>query len=125
MYTLSSVARHHFPAARGGDDAAYVLDLHRTAGGGLVSTTSDQRLTLLDAARLGGDGGAAASWALPHGDGGVAALRALDGLVCTAGADGSAAVWDVRSAGAGARVAYFRGERAAARGAAAADGSAR
>ncbi|KAJ6442642.1 WD domain-containing protein [Purpureocillium lavendulum] len=108
MYTLSNVARHHFPSADG--DAVYVLDLHRTAAG-LASITSDQRLTLLDPARFGGGGsGAASSWALAHG-GGVSALRVFDGpagLVCTAGEDGGVAVWDLRAAGDAAKVAQFK-----------------
>ncbi|ODA79509.1 hypothetical protein RJ55_05102 [Drechmeria coniospora] len=103
MYTLSNVARHHFS----GTEDVYVLDLHRTSAG-LAAITSDQQLTLLDPTQFGG-GGPAASWQVEHGN--VTTLRVFDadnGLVCTAGEDGSVGVWDLRSRGPGARVAQFK-----------------
>ncbi|PNY23782.1 WD repeat-containing protein [Tolypocladium capitatum] len=103
MYALSNVASHHFS----GPDDVYVLDLHRTAAG-LAAITSDQRLSLLDPARLGA-GAVTASWAAEeHGT--LTALRVFDGgqaLVCTAGGNGSVGVWDLRLRGPAARVARF------------------
>ncbi|KAI9163143.1 Mitochondrial carrier protein [Paramyrothecium foliicola] len=103
MYTLSNVETCRF--GRG----EYVLDVRRTAAG-LAATSSDQMLSLLDPARL--TPGPVNSLPVRHG-GGVAALRVFDwagSLVCTAGDDGSVAVWDLRQGAAKAEVARFTGE---------------
>lgn len=90
MYTLREAASFHIPDT-------YVLDVANTPRG-LLSLSSDHRLSLLRHDL----GGAVTSVATGHGVMGVVG----DGVVCTAGEDGSVSVWDMR---AGGRVAGFQG----------------
>ncbi|KHN94553.1 WD40 repeat-like-containing domain protein [Metarhizium album ARSEF 1941] len=103
MYTLANIATQRFS----GPEETYVLGVDRTEAG-LAAISSDQQLTLLSPARLGG--GAVASWQTQHGS--LTSLRVLDAsrsLACTAGEDGTVSVWDLRLRGAAARVAQFSG----------------
>ena len=101
MYNLSNIDTHRF--ARG---SVYVTEVARTANG-LACISSDQRLSLLDPTRLSLE--PVSSWETTHGN--VSALRVLDGgMACTAGEDGTVAVWDLKIRGAGAKVAQFKGE---------------
>lgn len=102
MYTLANLDSHRF--ARG---TVYVTEIARTAAG-LAAITTDNALSLLDPTRL--SVGPIASWQTEHGAS-VTALRVLDGgLACTAGEDGTVAVWDLKMKGASAKVAQFKGE---------------
>ncbi|KFG82962.1 hypothetical protein MANI_022579 [Metarhizium anisopliae] len=101
MYTLTNIATHRFS----GPEETYVLDVDRTEAG-LVTISSDQHLSLLRPARL--PDGPVASWQTQHGN--LTSLRVFDGsssLVCTAGEDGTVAVWDLRLRGDQARAAQF------------------
>ncbi|KAF4985556.1 hypothetical protein FDECE_16475 [Fusarium decemcellulare] len=85
----------------------YVLDIHRTSAG-LASISSDQFLSLLDPTRLS----AGPLRRLPTEHGNLTTLRVFDGndsLVCTAGENGTVAVWDLRQ---GTRVAQFQASQA-------------
>lgn len=104
MYTLTNIATHRFS----GPEETYVLDVDRTEAG-LVTISSDQHLSLLGPARLAD--GPVASWNTQHGN--LTSLRVFDGsssLVCTAGEDGTVAVWDLRLRGDQARAAQFNGK---------------
>lgn len=104
MYTLTNIATHRFS----GPEETYVLDVDRTEAG-LVTISSDQHLSLLRPARLAD--GPVASWKTQHGN--LTSLRVFDGsssLVCTAGEDGTVAVWDLRLRGDQARAAQFNGK---------------
>ncbi|VUC35828.1 unnamed protein product [Clonostachys rosea] len=95
MYTLTTTDEHRF-----GSDV-YVLDLLRTPTGGLVSISSDQKLSLLDPASL--RKGPVSSFQTDHGN--LTTLRLFgDNVVCTAGENGNVGVWDLR---AGAQVVQF------------------
>ncbi|KAK7218024.1 hypothetical protein V2G26_006027 [Clonostachys chloroleuca] len=95
MYTLTTTDEHHF-----GSDV-YVLDLVRTAAGGLASISSDQKLSLLEPRSL--SNGPVSSFQTDHGN--LTALRLFgDNVVCTAGENGNVGVWDLR---AGAQVVQF------------------
>ncbi|EGX89415.1 WD domain protein [Cordyceps militaris CM01] len=86
-------------------EPVYVTEITCTAAG-LAAISTDNALTLLDPARL--SAGPVATWQTAHGAS-VTALRVLDGaLVCTAGEDGTVAVWDLRINGAGAKVTQFK-----------------
>lgn len=83
----------------------YVLDIHRTSVG-LASISSDQFLSVLDPARLS----AGPVRRLPTDHGNLTTLRVFDSnaaLVCTAGENGTVAVWDLRQ---GANVVQFQGK---------------
>jgi WD40 repeat protein len=98
MYTLTTTDEHRF-----GSDV-YVLDLLRTPPGGLVSISSDQKLSLLNPASL--SKGPVSSFQTDHGN--LTALRLFgDNVVCTAGENGNVGVWDLR---AGAQVVQFASE---------------
>ncbi|EEY17622.1 WD repeat-containing protein [Verticillium alfalfae VaMs.102] len=101
MYMLAPVAGHRFT----GRDEVYVLDIHRL-GAGLASITSDQQLSLFDPARLG----AGPITSLPTAHGNIKALRPFDrsaSTVCTAGDDGTVALWDLRNPRSSALAARF------------------
>lgn len=101
MYNLNNIDTHRF--ARG---SVYVTEIARTSAG-LAAITSDQHLSLLDPTHL--SSGPVSSWETTHGN--ISALRVLDGgMACTAGEDGTVAVWDLKIAGAGAKIAQFKGE---------------
>ncbi|CAG9988370.1 unnamed protein product [Clonostachys byssicola] len=95
MYTLTTTDEHRF-----GSDV-YVLDLLRTPTGGLVSISSDQKLSLLNPESL--SKGPVSSFQTDHGN--LTTLRLFgDNVVCTAGENGNVGVWDLR---AGAQVVQF------------------
>lgn len=103
MYTLANLESHRF----GRGESVYVTEIARTAAG-LAAISTDNALSLLDPARL--SAGPVATWQTAHGAS-VTALRVLDGgLACTAGEDGTVAVWDLKMKGASAKVAQFKGE---------------
>ncbi|PHH69567.1 hypothetical protein CDD80_6649 [Ophiocordyceps camponoti-rufipedis] len=95
QYSLVAVAQQSLSSD------AYVLDLRRTTAG-LAATVSDQRLTLLDPQRLR----PLNSWATAQGN--LKAVALMGASLCTAGEDGSVAVWDLRLAGERARVGGFQ-----------------
>ncbi|KAM0742060.1 hypothetical protein ACQRIT_002237 [Beauveria bassiana] len=105
MYALANLESHRF----GRGDSVYVTEIARTAVG-LAAISTDNALSLLDPTRL--TAGPIATWTAAHGAS-VTALRVLDGgLACTAGEDGTVAVWDLRMKGAAARVAQFKASEA-------------
>ena len=112
MYTLNHIDRYRFQpsASASPSDDVYVLAIDRIASDGIVSISSDQQLSLFRPS-AGLSVGPTASWATQHGN--LTSLGVFDwqsGLVCTAGEDGSVGVWDLRIAGAGGKVAQFKGE---------------
>ncbi|KAI6748131.1 hypothetical protein HG531_008673 [Fusarium graminearum] len=85
----------------------YVLDIQRTSAG-LATISSDQFLSVLDPARLS----AGPQRRLPTQHGNLTTLRVFDSnaaLVCTAGENGTVAVWDLRQ---GANVVQFQASQA-------------
>ncbi|TQV96462.1 WD domain-containing protein [Cordyceps javanica] len=103
MYTLANLESHRF--GRGGEAPVYVTEIARTAVG-LAAISTDGALSLFDPARLAA--GPIAAWKT-----GATALRVLDGgVACTAGEDGTVAVWDLRMRDANARVAQFQASQA-------------
>jgi WD40 repeat protein len=103
MYQLAPIAGHSF--GRSGE--VYVLDLHRLASG-LASISSDQKLSLFNPARVGD--GPVASVSTNHGN--LRSLKPFDwtsSAVCTAGENGTVALWDLRQGPSRAQVAQFQG----------------
>ena len=103
MYSLSCADSYEFRSSGG----TYVLDIHILQSG-LVSITTDQRINLSDPARL--HAGPTASLPTDHDN--VTVLTPYDwsnGTVCTAGQNGTVAVWDLRAPQSSSRVASFRG----------------
>lgn len=103
MYQLAPIAGHSF--GRSGE--VYVLDLHRLASG-LASISSDQKLSLFNPARVGD--GPVASVSTNHGN--LRSLKPFDwtsSTVCTAGENGTVALWDLRQGSSRAQVAQFQG----------------
>lgn len=95
MYLLSNLDAYRFPASAG--EPVYVLDLH-TILSGLAAISSDQSLSLFDLSSLGK--GPVRSLKTSHGN--LSVARVFDHVqsaVCTAGSDGSVAIWDLRGAG--------------------------
>lgn len=90
MYSLREAASFHIPDT-------YILDVANT-NQGLISLSSDHRLSLLRHDL----GGLVKSVETGHGVMGVVG----DGVVCTAGEQGSVSVWDMRVGG---KVAGFQG----------------
>lgn len=90
MYSLREAASFHIPGT-------YILDVANTSQG-LISLSSDHRLSLLRHDL----GSVVKSVETGHGVMGVVG----DGVVCTAGEQGSVSVWDMR---AGGKVAGFQG----------------
>ncbi|CEI41152.1 hypothetical protein FVEN_g3504 [Fusarium venenatum] len=85
----------------------YVLDIQRTSAG-LASISSDQFLSVLDPTRLS----AGPQRRLPTQHGNLTTLRVFDSnaaLVCTAGENGTVAVWDLRQ---GSNVVQFQASQA-------------
>lgn len=103
MYKLRNLESH--PLGRG--QPVYVTEIaHTTAG--LAATSTDNVLSLLDPTRL--SDGPIASWPVAHGAR-VTAMRVLTGgFVCTAGEDGTVALWDPKMKGASAKVAHYKGQ---------------
>lgn len=104
MYTLTQADEHSFSRD------VYVLDLVRlpTAGNALACISSDGQLSVLDPASVGR--GPVASFNVSAAHGNVTVLKAFGGegdVVCTAGENGTVAVWDLR---AGKQVVQFQGE---------------
>lgn len=102
MYNL--IASDGFQFSSPGE--VYALDAQRMQAG-LATITSDQRLSLLDPARL--SQGPVQSHRTEHGN--LGSLRIFDAAtsaVCTTGDSGEVAVWDLRGGG---KVAQFQGER--------------
>jgi WD repeat-containing protein 89 len=87
MYNLSQVAETSSP-----EPDTYILDLHRTADG-LISISSDQTLSQysLDISR-----GPLRRLVTDHGNLTQAKVVGHSSIICTAGADGTAAIWDLR-----------------------------
>ncbi|KAL8393312.1 hypothetical protein RB595_003192 [Gaeumannomyces hyphopodioides] len=95
MYLLSNLDVYQFPASAG--EPVYVLDLH-TILSGLAAISSDQSLSLFDLSSL--SKGPVRSFKTSHGN--LTVARPFDhsqSAVCTAGSDGSVAIWDLRAAG--------------------------
>lgn len=102
MYNLSIFDQYQIPSR---DQAVYVLDVTRTTNG-IATISSDNRLSLFDPTRL--SSGPLTSIVTDHEN--LAVLKVLDGgLACTAGENGTVAVWDFRAAGKVAKVAQFQG----------------
>lgn len=87
------------------DDDVYALDVQRMAGGLAAALASDGRLSLLDPSGLD----TVTTWATGAATTTLCPFGAGAPLLCSAGADGAVAVWDVRLRGDAARVAQFRG----------------
>lgn len=103
MYQLAPVAAHSFARS----EEVFVLDLHRLTAG-LASISSDQKLSLFNPARI--DAGPINSIATNHGN--LTCLQPFDwttSVVCTAGENGTVAVWDLRQKASSAQVAQFQG----------------
>jgi WD repeat-containing protein 89 len=103
MYQLAPIAGYSF--RRSGE--VYVLDLHRLASG-LASISSDQELSLFDPARV--EDGPVATALTNHGN--LRSLKPFDwtnSTVCTAGENGTVALWDLRQGPSTARIAQFQG----------------
>lgn len=102
MYQLGVFEQYQFPSR---DSVTYVLDIARRDNG-IATISSDQRLSLFDPARI--SAGPLASLVTDHGN--LALLKILDGgLACTAGENGTVAVWDFRQPGKIGSVAQFKG----------------
>lgn len=101
MYTLTNIDRYPFPSA------PYVTSLTRLSSH-ILTSTSSQQLCLHNPASL--SPGPVSSWTTSHGN--LAAVQVFspgEGVVCTAGEDGSVGVWDLRVAGEKACVVKFKG----------------
>ena len=120
MYNLTAVDAYRPPVR----EEIYVLDIVALAAGP-VTVSSDQRLSAFDAG-AGLACGPARSWQTAHGNvacargfgaggptagggGGAQTGGQLDSVVCTAGEDGSVALWDLRVDGPQAQVARLTG----------------
>ncbi|KAH6692331.1 WD domain-containing protein [Plectosphaerella plurivora] len=102
MYQLAPIAGHSF--GRSGE--VYVLDLQRLTSG-LASISSDQKLSLFNPARVGD--GPVTSLSTNHGN--LRCLKPFDwtnSTVCTAGENGTVALWDLRQGASRAQVAQFQ-----------------
>ncbi|KAI9899358.1 hypothetical protein N3K66_005819 [Trichothecium roseum] len=115
MYSLTQAATYPLPSSNSNSNQqqqqAYVLDIARTPVSRLAAISSDQALTLLDPATLRAVG----TFGTEHGN--LTALGVFGGggssgvgeVVCTAGENGSVAIWDLR---AGRKVSQFQGTSA-------------
>jgi WD repeat-containing protein 89 len=91
MFTLAYKDIYQFP---GGQDAPYVLDIFPVSAG-LVATTSDGTLSILDPLKLAN--GPAKRIKAHHGS--LTAARPYDAnqsIMATAGDDAHVALWDLR-----------------------------
>jgi WD repeat-containing protein 89 len=94
-YELTCVDGYKHPST--GNDDVYVLDL-MIVSNGLVTSASDQSLSLFDVQSLGQ--GPVQTLRTDHGN--LTATRPFSGqdasvpYVCTAGENGTASVWDMR-----------------------------
>ena len=114
MYNLTAIEAYRPPSR----EEIYILDIVALAAGP-VTISSDQQLCAFDAG-AGLSRGPARSWTTAHGNVGcargfgVSATAGggggeLDNVVCTAGEDGSVALWDLRVEGPRAQVAKLTG----------------
>ena len=119
MYNLTAIEAYRPPSR----EEIYILDIVALAAGP-VTISSDQQLCAFDAG-AGLARGPARSWPTAHGNvacargfgvsggptagGGGAQTGQLDSVVCTAGEDGSVALWDLRVDGPQAQVARLTG----------------
>ncbi|KAK7716909.1 hypothetical protein SLS64_002481 [Diaporthe eres] len=106
MYNLTKADAFRNP----GSDPAYVLEITPVAGG-LAAISSDQKLTLFNPQRL--SQGPLKTILTQHDN--IKCARAFDAsnsIVCTAGLNGSVALWDLRLDGSKAQVAAPSGSDA-------------
>lgn len=106
MYNLTKADAFRNP----GSDPAYVLEIAPVAGG-LAAISSDQKLTLFNPQRL--SQGPIKTILTPHEN--IKCARDFDAsnsIVCTAGSNGSVALWDLRLDGSKAQVAAPTGSDA-------------
>ncbi|KAI6354070.1 hypothetical protein MCOR25_008778 [Pyricularia grisea] len=98
MYLLTNVDEHRY-AAPASSDIPYVIDIF-PLNAGLAAIATDQTLSLFDPSALRGKG-AIRTLRTPHANITVASpFDQAQSTVCTAGSDGTVAIWDLR-AGAG------------------------
>lgn len=106
MYNLSKADAFQNP----GSDPAYVLEII-PVDAGLAAISSDQKLTLFNPLRL--DQGPIKTIWTSHGNVTCAGVfDASNSLLCTAGEDGTIALWDLRLDGSRAQVARPTGKDA-------------
>lgn len=106
MYNLTKADAFQNP----GSDPAYVLEITPIAGG-LAAISSDQKLTLFNPQRL--SQGPLKTIRTSHEN--IKCARAFDAsnsIVCTAGSNGTVALWDLRLDGSKAQVAAPSGSDA-------------
>lgn len=105
MFNLGAFEQYAFPSRDA--STTYVLDVARTANG-IATTSTDQRLTLFYPFRL--SAGPLASVVTDHGN--ITVMKVLgDGkTVCTAGENGTVAVWSFETPGKIVPVAQFQGQ---------------
>lgn len=106
MYNLSKADSFSNP----GSDPAYVLEITPVAGG-LAAISSDQKLTLFNPSRL--SQGPLKTIRTSHEN--IKCARAFDAsnsIICTAGTNGTVALWDLRLDGSKAQVAALAGSDA-------------
>jgi WD40 repeat protein len=95
MYLLSSLDAHRFRGTY--EDPIYVTDLHPVLSG-LAAISTDQNLSLFDLTSL--RRGPVRTFRTSHGNLTVAKpFDPAQSAVCTAGSDGSVAIWDLRTTG--------------------------
>lgn len=103
MYNLTKADAFQNP----GSDPAYVLEIIPVAGG-LAAISSDQKLTLFNPSAL--SHGPLKTVRTSHGN--ITCARAFDAsnsTVCTAGENGTVALWDLRLDGSKAQIAALTG----------------
>ena len=106
MYNLTKADAFRNP----GSDPAYVLEITPVAGG-LAAISSDQKLTVFNPQRL--SQGPLKTVRTPHEN--ITCARAFDAsnsIICTAGSNGTVALWDLRLDGSKAQVAAPAGSDA-------------
>lgn len=94
MYLLTNVDEHRYAAPAGGD-VPYVIDIFPLTAG-LAAIATDQTLSLFEPSALHSKG-AIRTLRTPHANITVAApFDQAQSTVCTAGSDGTVAIWDLR-----------------------------
>lgn len=104
MYNLSQAEAYQNP----GSDPAYVLEIMPVSGG-LAAISSDQKLTLFNPMSL--SQGPIKTIRTTHGN--ITCARAFEqanSIVCTAGENGTVALWDLRLEGSKAQIAAPTGQ---------------